>query len=67
MVKIGDTVTFVPTAYSSEATNRTEAANERLERCKVKGRVTAVHRRHRWYRVTYKPLFECEQHECFKF
>ena len=40
MVKIGDTVTFVPTAYSSGATNGTEAANERLERCKVKGRVT---------------------------
>lgn len=67
MVNVGDTLTFVPTAYSSGVSNGTEAANERIERCTVKGTVTEVNWKHRWYRVTYKPMYDRKQHECFKF
>lgn len=67
MLNVGDTLTFVPTAYSNGVSNGTEAANERIERCTVKGTVTSVNRKHRWYRVTYKPMYDRKQHECFKF
>lgn len=70
MVEIGDEITFVPSAYISgpgTGNNGTEAAREHLERSEVVGVVTQINQDHRWYRVTYKPKYDREQHECFKF
>lgn len=61
-VKAGETFEFVPTAYATG--NGTEMAKKSG---KVIGTVTSINRKHRWYRVTYKPMYDREQHECFKF
>lgn len=61
MYEVGDKKRFVPSAYTegngAKATRQSE----------VHGVITMVNEEHRWYRVTYKPLYEREQHECFKF
>lgn len=67
MINVGDTINFVPTAYSSGVSNGTDAANERISQCTVKGTVIEVNWAHRWYRVAWKPQYSCVQHECFKF
>lgn len=66
MYEVGDKITFTPTAYAA-ADNGSEASKVRNERGKVHGIVTSIHEEHRWYRVTYKPEYDREQHECFKF
>ena len=62
MLNVGDTLTFVPTAYTTG--NSTEMTKQGG---KVIGTVTSVNWKHHWYRVTYKPMYDREQHECFKF
>ncbi len=64
--KVGDKKRFTPTACAA-GDNGSEASRLRNERSKVDGVATMVNHEHRWYRVTYKPLYGREQHECFKF
>lgn len=66
MYKVGDTKKFVPTAYAGTS-NGTDTAKDYIKRCTVEGTVTEVNVRHRWYRVAWKPQYDREQHECFKF
>ena len=66
MHKVGDTKKFVPTAYAGQS-NGSETAKDAIKRCTVEGMVTDVNVRHRWYRVAWKPQYDREQHECFKF
>ena len=62
MRNVGDTFKFVPTAYTTG--NGTEMAKQNGE---VIGTVTEINAKHRWYRVRYKPKYDREQYECFKF
>lgn len=66
MFKIGDKITFTPSAVFA-ADNGQEASRIRNERSRVTGTVIAINRTHRWFRVAYKPKYDREQHECFKF
>lgn len=66
MYEVGGKKRFTPTAYAA-GDNGSEASRLRNERSKVDGVVTMVNEEHRWYRVTYKPRYDREQHECFKF
>lgn len=66
MLNVGDTMTFVPTAYA-RTSNGTDTSKDYIKRCTVEGTVTEVNVRHRWYRVSWKPKYDREQHECFKF
>lgn len=63
---IGDNFRFIPSAYIS-GDNGTDAARARIENAKVEGTVSGINWAHGWYRVTYKPRFDREQHECFHF
>ena len=66
MYEIGDKITFTPSAVFA-ADNGQDASRIRNERNRVTGVVVAINRKHRWYRVAYKPEYDSEQHECFKF
>lgn len=67
MLNVGDTLTFIPAAYSSGMSNGSEASIERIEQSKVTGTVTEINWKHRWFRVEYKPRYDRKQYECFKF
>lgn len=60
MYEVGDKITFTPSAY-------TDGNGTKMAKSKVHGVVTEVNLEHRWYRVTWKPEYDREQHECFKF
>lgn len=61
MYEVGDKYTFTPSAYS-------DGNGAKMTRnSKVHGVVTEVNLEHRWYRVMWKPDYDREQHECFKF
>ena len=64
--KVGDKITFNPTAYSS-GDNGSTTAKDRIGKEKVTGTIVQVNRQHRWYRVAYQTEFYGIQHECFKF
>lgn len=66
MYEVGDKITFTPSAYL-DGSNGSEASKINKERAKVHGAVTEVNLEHRWYRVAWKPEYDREQHECFKF
>ena len=66
MYEIGDKITFTPAAVFA-ADNGQESSHIRNKRNLVTGVVVAVNKAHRWFRVEYKPLYDSEQHECFKF
>lgn len=63
---LGDTLTFIPTAYKTND-NGMVGVKDRNIQSTVKARVTAIHWKHGWYRVAWKPKFDREQHECIHF
>ena len=65
-MKIGDKLTFTPSAIFA-ADNGQESSRIRNERNRVTGVVVGINKAHRWFRVAYKPLYDREQYECFKF
>lgn len=62
-MRVGDTVRFVPAAWTRfSGANTLEAFGVRQ---RVKGVIVGIHKRHRWCRVRYK-THGVIQHECFK-
>lgn len=64
--EVGDKITFTPSAIAVTY-NGQESTIERNERSRVTGVVVAINRKHRWFRVQYKPKYDREQYECFKY
>lgn len=63
-MKIGEEIRFVPAAWT-QFTGANVLENYGAERS-VKGKITGIHRRHRYYRVEYWANGYIN-HECFKF
>lgn len=62
-MRIGDRISFVPSAFFGEKFAKDKAAHLMARR--VEGRIVGIHKTHRYCRVRYK-VHGCILHECFK-
>lgn len=63
--KLGMKYSFVPAAFTADRGGTPGPGGTRVP-SRVTGEVTYIHRRHRWFQVTYE-LFGNVLKECFKF
>ena len=63
--ELGMTYSFVPSGFIGESGNPPGPGGTRAP-SRVNGRVTFVHREHRWFQVTYE-VHGKQLKECFKF
>ena len=62
-MKIGDRISFVPSAFFGEKFARDKAAH--LIPRRVTGKIIGIHKAHRYCRVEYQ-VHDYTLHECFK-
>lgn len=71
MVKLGDKITFTPTAWVETGKGADREAPPWIQRKKVTGTVVYINRAHRYYRVEYSVTAHFGRvwvdHECFLF